>query len=191
MAPSLEPHRPTKAEIVDLAALEGHDADIPSNLGSIRDVPSNPSTRIHSPSNDKDVKTATVENDLEKGNSPALSFTAGEEESTERDPNIVDFDGPDDPMNPLNWGFTKKWGMVLLISAITFLTPLASSMFAPGVPEVMRDFNSTNNMLEGFMVSIYVLGFAFGPLSRSPSDAGRRRMLTRQSLHRYRRCMDG
>jgi hypothetical protein len=74
------------------------------------------------------------------------------------DPNIVDFDGPDDMENPLNWTYWKKWGMVMLISAITFLTPLASSMFAPGVPEVMREFRSTNDMLEGFMVSVYVLG---------------------------------
>lgn len=168
MANPLQAHQPTKAEIIDLAALEGHDADIPSNLGSIHHMPSNPSTRTHSPSNEKDVKSAAVEKDLEKGNSPESSSTTEVEDGADRDPNIVDFDGPDDPMNPLNWGFPKKWGMVLLISAITFLTPLASSMFAPGVPEVMRDFNSTNDMLEGFMVSIYVLGFAFGPLVIAP-----------------------
>ncbi|KAJ4982618.1 major facilitator superfamily transporter [Stagonosporopsis vannaccii] len=169
MAHSLHPHQPTKAEIIELAALEGHDADIPSNLGSIHDVPSAQSTRSHSPSNEKDVKTATLETDIEKGISPVPRPTDGEgDEKVEHDPNIVDFDGPDDPQNPMNWRSTRKWGMILLISAITFLTPLASSMFAPGVPEVMQDFNSTNNMLEGFMVSVYVLGFAFGPLVIAP-----------------------
>lgn len=167
MVHPLPPHQPTEADIVDLAAMEGHDADIPSNLGSVRDVPSNTSTRTHSPSNDKEVKTATLEKDVEKGTSPALGPTIVEDGKAEQDPDIVDFDGPNDPQNPLNWGFTKKWGMVLLISAITFLTPLASSIFAPGVPEVMRDFGSTNDMLEGFMVSVYVLGFAFGPLGMS------------------------
>ena len=166
MAQSLQPHRPTRDEIIDLAALEGHDADIPSNLGSIRTIPSKPSTRSHSPSNEKDIKTLALEKDIEKGVSPASSSIADEsDEPAHQDPNIVDFDGPDDPENPLNWTFYKKWGMVLLISAITFLTPLASSMFAPGVPEVMADFSSTNDMLEGFMVSVYVLGFSFGPLS--------------------------
>lgn len=158
--------RPTDAEIIDLAAQEGHDADIPTNLGSIHHVPSNPSTRPQSLSNEKDMKSKALEKDVEKGVSPALSSVDGEE-GAETDPDIVDFDGPDDPQNPLNWSFTKKWGMVMLISAITFLTPLASSMFAPGVPEVMKDFGSTNNMLEGFMVSVYVLGFSFGPLSMS------------------------
>jgi hypothetical protein len=65
----------------------------------------------------------------------------------------------------MNWAFSKKWGTVALVSAITFLTPLASSMFAPGVPEVMKTFQSTDDMLEGFMLSIYVLGFAIGPMS--------------------------
>jgi hypothetical protein len=166
MVHSLQPHRPTDAEIIDLAAQEGHDADIPTNLGSIHHVPSNPSTPPQSLSNEKGIKSITLEEekDVEKGPSPA-HISIGDEEDAETDPDIVDFDGPDDLQNPLNWSFTKKWGMVLLISAITFLTPLASSIFAPGVPEVMRDFGSTNDMLEGFMVSVYVLGFSFGPLS--------------------------
>jgi hypothetical protein len=166
MVHSLQPHRPIDAEIIDLAAQEGHDADIPTNLGSIHHVPSNPSTPPQSLSNEKGIKSITLEEekDVEKGPSPA-QISIGDEEDAETDPDIVDFDGPDDLQNPLNWSFTKKWGMVLLISAITFLTPLASSIFAPGVPEVMRDFGSTNDMLEGFMVSVYVLGFSFGPLS--------------------------
>ncbi|KAF3047380.1 hypothetical protein E8E12_000188 [Didymella heteroderae] len=167
MGHSLQAHHPTDVEINDLAAQEGHDADIPTNLGSIHQVPSNSSTRPQSLSNEKDVKATALEKDVEKGVSPALS-SVDIEEDAEADPNIVDFDGPDDPQNPLNWGFTKKWGMVLLISAITFLTPLASSIFAPGVPEVMRDFGSSNDMLEGFMVSVYVLGFSFGPLIIAP-----------------------
>jgi hypothetical protein len=94
----------------------------------------------------------------------ASTSTPGEEETLRDGSCTVCFDGPDDPLDPLNWPFTKKWGMVLLISAITFLTPLASSMFAPSVPEVMEEFGSTDDMLRGFMVSVYVLGFALGPL---------------------------
>ncbi len=45
-----------------------------------------------------------------------------------------------------------------------FYRPLASSMFAPGVPQVMRDFKSTNTELASFVVSIYILGFAIGPM---------------------------
>ena len=47
-------------------------------------------------------------------------------------------------------------------------SPLASSMFAPGVPQVLQEFNSDNAILGSFVVSVYVLGYAFGPLFIAP-----------------------
>jgi multidrug resistance protein len=41
-------------------------------------------------------------------------------------------------------------------------------MFAPSVPEVMTEFNSTNSAIETWVISIYVLGFAVGPLFVAP-----------------------
>ena len=41
-------------------------------------------------------------------------------------------------------------------------------MFAPGVPQVMHDFHSTNQNLGSFVVSIYILGYATGPLFIAP-----------------------
>lgn len=41
-------------------------------------------------------------------------------------------------------------------------------MFAPGVPLVMREFDSTSETLSAFVVSVYLLGFAFGPLVIAP-----------------------
>lgn len=41
-------------------------------------------------------------------------------------------------------------------------------MFAPGVPDVLEDFNSSNAQLGSFVVSVYVLGYAFGPLIIAP-----------------------
>lgn len=37
----------------------------------------------------------------------------------------------------------KKWGNVAILSFLTLLTPLASSMFAPGVPQLIKDFDVT------------------------------------------------
>lgn len=157
-------------EIIDLAVAEGHDADIPSNLGVL--PPASPQRSVApSISYKEKVEVSTaLEKDLEKGDAAESISTCVDRgnDNPEIDPNIVEFDGPNDPENPLNWKTSKKWGMVTLIAAITFLTPLASSMFAPGIPQVMKDFHSTNEQLEGFMLSIYVLGFAFGPLIIAP-----------------------
>lgn len=84
------------------------------------------------------------------------------------DPNIVWWDGPDDPQNPRNWSSLKKNVNVGLVSLLCFITPVASAMFAPGVPKVMQDFHSNNDELASFVVSIYVLGFAMGPMILAP-----------------------
>ena len=46
--------------------------------------------------------------------------------------------------------------------------PQGSSMFAPGVPDIMREFKDDNENIATFVVSVYVLGFAFGPLLAAP-----------------------
>ncbi|KIW01000.1 uncharacterized protein PV09_07518 [Verruconis gallopava] len=84
------------------------------------------------------------------------------------DADIVDFDGPDDPENPYNWTKKRKWINGGFLSFLTFITPLGSSMFAPGVPDVLREFHTTNETLGSFVVSIYILGYAFGPLFIAP-----------------------
>ncbi|KAI9164004.1 Efflux pump radE [Paramyrothecium foliicola] len=84
------------------------------------------------------------------------------------DPNVVDWDGPDDPNKPINWPPRKKWANILTISVLSLLVPLGSSMFAPGVPVIMREFNTTDPTLATFVVSVYILGFAFGPLLAAP-----------------------
>lgn len=35
--------------------------------------------------------------------------------------NIIDFEGPDDPSNPMNWSALYKWSMVILISILSLI----------------------------------------------------------------------
>lgn len=88
----------------------------------------------------------------------------------EPDTNIIDWDGPDDPGNPINFSTSIKALNLGIVSSLTFVTPLASSMFAPGVPQLMAEFHSDNVLLADFVVSVYVLGFAIGPLVLAPTS---------------------
>ena len=58
--------------------------------------------------------------DLEK--SPAVS--------EKEDPNIVDFNGPDDPEKAVNWSFKQKYSMLALISVMTFITYARNTPFS-------------------------------------------------------------
>lgn len=83
-------------------------------------------------------------------------------------PSIVGWDGDNDPLNPMNWTSKKKWTNLGTISVMALITPIASAMFAPAVPKTMLEFHSSNSYLETFVVSIFILGFAFGPLVAAP-----------------------
>jgi len=41
-------------------------------------------------------------------------------------------------------------------------------MFAPAAPQLMAEFNSTNQALASFVVSVYILGTAAGPMLIAP-----------------------
>ncbi|KLO81659.1 multidrug resistant protein [Fusarium fujikuroi] len=80
----------------------------------------------------------------------------------------LDSDGPDDPDLPLNWPKSKKWTNIMIVSILTLLTPFASSMIAPAIQPIMDEMQETNPNIGSFMVSIYLLGYAFGPLFLAP-----------------------
>jgi MFS family permease len=41
-------------------------------------------------------------------------------------------------------------------------------MFAPGIPGVLADFHSDSVLLASFVVSVYLIGYSFGPLICAP-----------------------
>ncbi|EHK21983.1 uncharacterized protein TRIVIDRAFT_191800 [Trichoderma virens Gv29-8] len=73
-----------------------------------------------------------------------------------------------DPENPMNWPSTKKWANILTISVMSFLVPLVSSVVAPAVELILADFHSSSTTFPTFVLSIFVLGFAVGPLILPP-----------------------
>lgn len=174
MGPAIYKDLPEKEA---LAAEEGHDADIPSNEGVETDAearqqaqsslsgPDKNKQKEADPSAQSSVNDSV--HDVEKAQPPT---TANDDGAVGEpvDPNIVDWDGPDDPENPLNFSPMVKWSNIGVLSALTLLTPLASSMFAPGVPEVLQDFHTDSQSLATFVVSVYLLGFAAGPLVVAP-----------------------
>ncbi|KAH8660417.1 major facilitator superfamily domain-containing protein [Xylariales sp. PMI_506] len=80
----------------------------------------------------------------------------------------VSWHGDHDELNPMNWPAGKKWRITAVVSLMTFITPLASSMFAPGVTQVMNEFHTTSIIFSEMVVTMYVLGFAIGLLIVGP-----------------------
>ena len=62
--------------------------------------------------------------DLEAASGRSTSSQKDREEppSEAVDPNVVSWDGPDDPANPRNYPASTKWGYIAVLASITFLT---------------------------------------------------------------------
>lgn len=81
---------------------------------------------------------------------------------------IVTFKGEDDPEDPKNWKMGRKWSATVLVSLFTFMAPLTSSMIAPCLDIMAKDFGVTNQVEKIMMLSIFMLAFAIGPLVFGP-----------------------
>lgn len=68
------------------------------------------------------------EKDLESGWTTDVP-TKEAEEHQDNDPNLITWDGPDDPENPQNWSFRRKLIIVSIVSAITFIRYAPASSF--------------------------------------------------------------
>ncbi|KAI1384847.1 major facilitator superfamily domain-containing protein [Hypoxylon trugodes] len=80
----------------------------------------------------------------------------------------VGWENDDDPENPQNWTLSKKAINIGIVCILAFVTPMASSTIGPAIPLVVSDLHETRKPVVALVVSIYVLGFAFGPLVTSP-----------------------
>lgn len=79
--------------------------------------------------------------------------------TTDLDRGIVAWDSQEDSCNPKNFPPARKWGLLTLVSGISFVTPLASSMFAPAATLMAEEFGETNNVVVSLSVSVFLLGF--------------------------------
>jgi hypothetical protein len=84
------------------------------------------------------------------------------------DPYLVTWNTPEDPLNPRNWTFKRKWAAVFVVSLFTFIAPVSSSMVAPALSEVAKDVGITKDFESQMVMSIYVLSYAVGPLLFGP-----------------------
>ncbi|KAF6838140.1 major facilitator superfamily transporter [Colletotrichum musicola] len=96
------------------------------------------------------------------------------------DNDVVGWDSQDDPAMPMNFDRRRKWIIIWFLAGITFMTPFASSILAPAIEYFNEDFGNPDLTLGTLPVSIYLLGYAVGPLFLAPLSEiyGRRPVLT-------------
>jgi len=85
-----------------------------------------------------------------------------ENQEQEKDPNLIDWDGPDDPENPQNFSRGYKWFITIVLGFVTFCITFASSVFSTATRATAEHFGVSNEVMV-LGTSLFVLGFAVGP----------------------------
>ena len=62
-------------------------------------------------------ETTSADIDLEK-----LSIDGKSAEATEKNPDVIDFDKPTDPENPMDWPTSKKTIAIVIVTNMTLLS---------------------------------------------------------------------
>ncbi|KAJ5917243.1 MFS multidrug transporter [Penicillium verhagenii] len=89
---------------------------------------------------------------------------------------IVGWDGDDDPEKPLNFNTTKKWAITITLALMTICVTFASSVFSTATIVTAKQFHVSPEVMV-LATSLFVLGFAFGPIIFGPMSElyGRKR----------------
>lgn len=82
------------------------------------------------------------------------------------DPYVVEFI-PNDPRNPMLFAQWKKWAITLLVAFATLAVSFTSSVYSGGVDQIIEQFNCSSEVVT-LGISLFVLGFAIGPLLWAP-----------------------
>jgi len=94
--------------------------------------------------------------DIEK-EAAGISAAADDKRKPEKDPNLVEWDGPDDPENPQNWPTWKKWLITMTLSTMTVWITFASSVFSTATLATAEEFHvSTEVTTLGTSLVVFV-----------------------------------
>lgn len=85
---------------------------------------------------------------------------------TDHDPFIVDF-LPGDPLNPHNWPTLRKWVILAITAVATFVVSFCTSAYLSATPQ-LRDYFHASDEVITLGLSLFILGFALGPLAWGP-----------------------
>ncbi|KAI9050064.1 hypothetical protein LZ554_006209 [Drepanopeziza brunnea f. sp. 'monogermtubi'] len=85
---------------------------------------------------------------------------------TEKDPYIVEYI-ENDRRNPMLFPQWKKWMITMLVAFATLAVAFVSSAYSGGIEEIIRTFHISSEVAT-LGVSLFVLGFAIGPLLWAP-----------------------
>ncbi|KAI0914683.1 major facilitator superfamily domain-containing protein [Ustulina deusta] len=151
---------------------EVDDASLTGSMSSIWEEERQQSSRPVSRSLSRHISESEIRDGFQNQRDPELGPELTEKVDTTapnpNDPNLVTWTGPDDPDNPKNWAFSKKWAAVFTVSLFTLISPISSSLVAPALDTIADELGIDQAFEKNLTLSIFILAYAIGPLVWGP-----------------------
>lgn len=144
------------------------------NICAFRNIP--PTSRLQDKSREDNTNMANQDQQRrgrDGEREPLIQRDDGEVHDTRK---VLSFDETD-PENPRQWSRRTKMANVAIIAAMSILSPLASSMFTPGIQQIADSLDSTPQVVIGCTTG-FVIMLGLGPLLLAPMSEtfGRRKL---------------
>lgn len=83
-----------------------------------------------------------------------------------------------------DWPLWERWFATAVLSGYKFISSLASSTMAPGIDAISEELEIHNPVVSTLTLTVYVLGYAVGPLLLGPASEiyGRKPVLTLSNI---------
>ncbi|KAI5917206.1 major facilitator superfamily transporter [Camillea tinctor] len=141
---------------------------------SVEQNPSSSSSSITMTEPERDVESRQPRDGLtyfqrqfdHAGVTPAVLEWRYRGKGTEEDPYVVDF-LPGDPKNPMAFPTWKKWFITILQAIAVLAVAFVSTAYSGGVSYVIAEFK-IDSIIAILGISLFVTGFALGPLMWAP-----------------------
>lgn len=91
-----------------------------------------------------------------------------EDQAKEANPYLVTWDESDAHQSPRNWSKRYRNFFVFIVSLYTLLSPICSTMNAPALGTLQREFHVTSDTLANMMMSASMLAFTIAPIMYGP-----------------------
>lgn len=96
------------------------------------------------------------------GITPEMQHMKYDGSGTETDPYAVAWI-ENDPRNPMLYPASARWSYVMIVAMCALLVSIDSSAYSGSAAEIMQDFDCNNEVFT-LGISLFVLGFAVGPI---------------------------
>ncbi|KAH9845217.1 Major Facilitator Superfamily transporter [Teratosphaeria destructans] len=101
--------------------------------------------------------------------STTTTTTSSSSSSSSASSIIVDWTGEQDPARPQNWPTWRKWAIVVTTTSITFVVSFGSSIFSAALHDLEDELDIPQHVAV-LGISLYVAGFALGPMIWGPAS---------------------